>query len=296
MKTNAKKRMLVSSVAMLLVAMIALGTATFAWFTSSTTATASGISIHTAKSSTLEIAGNDLNNRDLKWGTSINYGVSTILRPVSADRALLTNNSVEDSGIPVEKWYEAVAANQTSFAAAAGKAKDTTVDKTVVKNQLNIRNAGSAAVNNVKVTVSGFNAPKYAYARIALVEANALDKDAIAKTGGTSLLAAKVDEDEEFKAATGLAPTTAEGVTGNDLTLADQTIDVQPDANGNLVFNVADSIPAAVKNGENITYTEKYFNLYIWFEGQDKDCYSNNPVDISGLTFEVTGTTVDQNN
>lgn len=296
MKTNAKKRMLVSSVAMLLVAMIALGTATFAWFTSSTTATAKGINIHTAKASTLEIAGNDLNDVDLKWGTSINYGFSSLLRPVSADKALLTNNSVEGSDIAVEKWYEAVAANQTSYAAAAGKAKVTNTNGTVYKNQLNIRNAGSAAVNNVKVTVSGFNAQKYAYARIALVEAKALGADATIKDGGEVLLAAQVAEGEEFKAANGLEATTVEGAVGDDLTLADQTIDVKPDTNGNLVFNVADSIPAAVKNGENTTYTEKYFNLYIWFEGQDKDCYSNNPVDISGLTFEVTGTTVDQNN
>lgn len=36
MKTTSRKRLLISSVAMLLVAMLALGTATFAWFTTST--------------------------------------------------------------------------------------------------------------------------------------------------------------------------------------------------------------------------------------------------------------------
>ena len=40
---KSRKRLLISSIAMLLVAMLALGTATFAWFTQNTTATASGI-------------------------------------------------------------------------------------------------------------------------------------------------------------------------------------------------------------------------------------------------------------
>ena len=56
MKTTSRKRLLISSVAMLLVAMLALGTATFAWFTQSTTATANGINVKTIKSSELVIS------------------------------------------------------------------------------------------------------------------------------------------------------------------------------------------------------------------------------------------------
>lgn len=44
MKTKSRKRLLISSVAMLLVAMLALGTATFAWFTQNTSATANEFS------------------------------------------------------------------------------------------------------------------------------------------------------------------------------------------------------------------------------------------------------------
>ena len=52
MKTRlyTRKRALISSVAMLLVAMIALGTATFAWFTRSTSTTAEGLNVKTIKS------------------------------------------------------------------------------------------------------------------------------------------------------------------------------------------------------------------------------------------------------
>ena len=58
MKTRlyTRKRALISSVAMLLVAMIALATATFAWFTKSTTATADQIKVQTIKASELVIS------------------------------------------------------------------------------------------------------------------------------------------------------------------------------------------------------------------------------------------------
>lgn len=51
MKTTSRKRLLISSVAMLLVAMLALGTATFAWFTQNTSATANEFSAKTVKAS-----------------------------------------------------------------------------------------------------------------------------------------------------------------------------------------------------------------------------------------------------
>ena len=55
MKTKSRKRLLISSVAMLLVAMLALGTATFAWFTQNTSATADGITVRTSKTSSLKM-------------------------------------------------------------------------------------------------------------------------------------------------------------------------------------------------------------------------------------------------
>ena len=80
MKTHllTKKRALISSVAMLLVAIIALGTATFAWFTSSTSATASNINVQTTKSSELKVS-----KSDLVWSDSVDYAKpNTILRPI----------------------------------------------------------------------------------------------------------------------------------------------------------------------------------------------------------------------
>ena len=56
MKKNSKKRVLLSSVAMLMVGAVSLGTATYAWFTQDTSATANGVNVKTSKMSSLQIA------------------------------------------------------------------------------------------------------------------------------------------------------------------------------------------------------------------------------------------------
>ena len=69
MKTTSRKRLLISSVAMLLVAMLALGTATFAWFTQNTSATANEFSAKTVKASELK-----LSSESIDWTDTLNYG------------------------------------------------------------------------------------------------------------------------------------------------------------------------------------------------------------------------------
>lgn len=55
MKANSRRRVLISSMAMLLVALVALSTATFAWFTSNPNATASGLQLKATASKGLVI-------------------------------------------------------------------------------------------------------------------------------------------------------------------------------------------------------------------------------------------------
>lgn len=55
MKTTSRRRLLVSSLCMLLVAIVAMGTATFAWFTSDPTANASGVNVKSTASEGLLI-------------------------------------------------------------------------------------------------------------------------------------------------------------------------------------------------------------------------------------------------
>ena len=77
MKKNSKKKVLLSSVAMLMVGAVSLGTATFAWFTENTRSYADKISVKTNKISSLVLSKKDKTN----WQSHIEYGVGTAAAP-----------------------------------------------------------------------------------------------------------------------------------------------------------------------------------------------------------------------
>jgi hypothetical protein len=83
--TTSRKKMLLSSVAMLLVAASALGSATFAWFSTKTSAEADNVHLATAQASSLVLS---LNGTD--WSSTIDLALnSTSLDPGSTSN--LTN-------------------------------------------------------------------------------------------------------------------------------------------------------------------------------------------------------------
>lgn len=152
MKTNSKRRVLVSSLSMLLVAAVSLGAATYAWFTSSTTATASKINVKTIKSSELQISKSDKD-----WNTIVNYGV--------ANKVLLPASTVD--GVA---WFTANAETKQNFAKPADVDFDpvTNASNYYFTEELNVRNNGAADVTGVKIELA-FPASAQ-YARVAVQE------------------------------------------------------------------------------------------------------------------------------
>lgn len=71
MKANSRRRVLISSVAMLLVAIVALGTSTYAWFSTKTTATAKGVNVKTTQASSLVLS---LDQEE--WKSEIDLGIA----------------------------------------------------------------------------------------------------------------------------------------------------------------------------------------------------------------------------
>lgn len=251
MKTTSRKRLLVSSVAMLLVAMLALGTATYAWFTSSTTTTAKGLNVKTVKASELVISKSD---RD--WKQTINYGQSNAtLRPAS---------SADGS-----TWFRADAATKGSYA-KKGDFISVASEKSsyVFEEELNIANKGAAAVTGVEISISNFTNN---YGRIALVEVNS-DGSAIS---GKTFAGSVIDtEGEDYDAASSAKNTTK--ISPSTTT----TIDV-----GEL---------AGKADGSDLGGA-KYYKLFVWFEGQDTDCFDTNAgQSIGDITFTISGTTETQ--
>lgn len=277
MKTHllTKKRALISSVAMLLVAIIALGTATFAWFTSSTEAYADGVYVRTTKVSNLV-----LNSKlDASWRTHVEYNVGE----AGARKKLTPVSTVNGND-----WYFANAKEGTSFAADTATKVDTQLAENKNFNdyyfadQINIKNAGKADCKDVKITIDSDLGD---YGRIAVVPVTDKGLTTIAplEEGKTAWKDYIIDEDGvEYKAATG---TTLRTLNDEDGTYTDTDVEA-----------VTPSTSKTIKVGTIAPDEVKYFNVYVWFEGQDEQCTNANSGQfIPGLTLTVEGTAVDDN-
>lgn len=271
MKTTSRKRLLISSVAMLLVAMLALGTATFAWFTTDTTTQATGISVQTSKKSLLLVS-----SRTSDWTDNLNYNFGT-----DAAKKLLQPASSYDGA----NWYKAQADNGMSGVATNGE-KITGVgtadaEGNVFCNMLNVKNTGAETATNVKITAqisekavtTGKN-----YLRVALVPSNCEKDDA----RGT----AKVVSPEEFrKNIYSAGADAAKPVEYVGASVADREGAIKAAATA--VSTQGNSISVDV--GDLTQNEAKYYMLIVWFEGQDEDCqdtFAGN--DMPNITFTIT--------
>ena len=275
MKTHllTKKRALISSVAMLLVAIIALGTATFAWFTSSTEADADGVYVRTTKVSNLV-----LNSKlDDKWRTHVEYNVGE----AGARKKLTPVSTVNGSD-----WYYAEAKDGTSFEADTATKLDAP-DAPLAENknfndyyfadQINIKNAGQSDCNEVKINITGALG---SYGRIAVVPVTEKGGSTIdpLEEGKTAWKDYIIDTDGvEYKAAKG---TTLRTLNKQDGTYTDKDVEA-----------VTPSVGKEISVGTIKPEEVKYFNVYVWFEGQDKQCTNaNSGLAIPGVTLTVSGT------
>ena len=258
--TKFRRRALISSVAMLLVALVALGSATFAWFTSSTTATASGINVKTTQASELQISKTDLN-----WGTSVNYSTTATFEPASSANGA--------------NWFTAEAGARDNFAKKDGTnfVALTSANKSgyVFEETLNVRNHGAAAVNNVTITFSIGETPATTgknYVRVALVPL--------------------ADADYTTQTLTAATPTAAnfqanvydvDGVAYNAVSAVDTAA---------TAITPKTTYSVSVGNLAGGSDVAKYYKLYVWFEGQDVDCADVNAGNsLPSIQFSVTGTT-----
>ncbi len=181
---NTRKKLLVSSIAMLLVALFALSTATYAWFTTRTTLTADGINVKTAKAADLQIA----NDTTDYTSDDISYDVEDlILNPAHTD----------DEGA---NWVFAYSEDSTD---ADVDAETTAIDEDdldgyVFADSLKIKNNGTETITGVEVSIQ-FDEENAGgqYARVALydgatwTEVEAGDEATVIEIGSMAAAATK---------------------------------------------------------------------------------------------------------
>lgn len=247
MKAKSRRRLLVSSVAMLLVAMIALGTATYAWFTTNTTSYADEINATTTKASTLVISKSDKD-----WKTHVQYGFGT----TTAEKIMYPASSVNGTN-----WWKADALDGTGKVDTTTLAAATGTDY-IFKEELNVKNDGQAKVTKITIKFSKL-ATASDYARVALVpKAGSAD---VVTSNGTFASSVYAKDTEAYN------PINAGGTAADATTIT---------CKSTCTVSVPDLDAGKMA----------YYDLYIWFEGQDKDCTNaNSGQKIPDLRFDVTG-------
>lgn len=270
MKTHllTKKRALISSVAMLLVAIIALGTATFAWFTKASVATAQGINVNTIKASELQIK-----SLHKTWTDTLDYeSGQKILKPASTYDAT--------------HWFKADANKKEAYLADDKNITSVTDDEKkfhYYEERLDIRNNGTAAVKDVKVKVElDSNSINKDYLRVALVPCDA--EGNVSETFGLSNKTVCSVAGAEYAA---IKSKTGQVVEKKEVTPSSTwTFDAVAKLEGKT---------GAGTEASPYQWDSRTFKLFVWFEGQDPNCYDGNAgAEIPNITLRVTGDTVNQ--
>ena len=279
MKAKSRRRLLISSVAMLLVAMLALGTATFAWFTVKTGTTAEGIKVKTATQSSIVVS-----SIDSAWTNDLKYNYENLtMKPVSTADG--------------KNWYYTVAAGPGAYTAATapdtanfgsyeGTAACQQQTTHMFYNMLNVKNAGAKTSNAITITAtvsetatnSGAN-----YLRVALVPATSTthfnDKDSTGDNR-TSAEAASFPASKVYTTGTEAAYKPLTGISSSGAITEGSNFTPTGTA------SISEPVGTLAKN------EAKYYMLLVWFEGQDTDCFDTNAGnELPSIKFTITEAT-----
>lgn len=260
MNSKAIKRQLLAAIAMVLVAAIALGSSTYAWFVQSNTVTAEGMEVQAQAEGGIEIT----NAGKGTWASTAQAAITGVTKLYPA--------STQDTSV----WYHAQALASTAKDADTNSYKQLTLDDTgkataedefkdkqfYLVNKFSIRaTAGTSAKNlmidSVTVTPTGTNTTNLDRSlRIAV------------KAGENTYVFAPTSENLTYN-------------VWNGTDLAKQVSANRGDT----------QVPTGVTT---ISSTGTDVLIYIWYEGEDAQHFSNNlqpKVDTLSVTVQFSATT-----
>ena len=292
MNSKAIRRQLLAAVAMVLVAAVALGSSTYAWFVASGTVTATGMSVKAQSEGNLVISyGGE------KWGTSATAGMEAA-KPLAPT-----------STIDLTKWVHASAKDPTNYDADVASFEDVSTNVTTMKD--------SDQNDSDYVVMKRFLIRSATKDTAASAKGLYVDKITVTanKTMSTSLRVGV-----SYKASSSSSPVTAiyapvslASGENNSPTKTYKVMQKQDD--GSFArsadftvdeFGATDGtpkkviVPADTVIGNTEAKAVEVF-VYIWFEGEDHNLYSDNfytedlsvSVDFKSISSGGTSTTVD---
>ena len=270
---NTRKKLLVSSVAMLLVAVLALSTATFAWFTTNPTVNADGLSLKATASAGLQILSLSEKNYGEDFDTNT---VIKAIKDANANNAIVTDPNGETLGTPVSIDRSA---NAVSFYT------------TQADNEWDEVKAAGAAI-----TPETVNAVETLFLRTSLDNNKSVEVKSATVT---------IEHSEKEDAATKLYPAIRVSLVDGATNKVIGTWSPSGAENGYLTATAVkvdnadtDDIVAsgtAVAMSKSVTYVgTDAVRMYVWLDGEDPECFTQNVENLKELvkTINVKFSTV----
>ena len=280
MNSKAIKRQLLAAIAMVLVAAIALGSSTYAWFVASNSVRAEGMKVQAQSESGLAISYDGKN-----WGTSASAGVEEAVKLYPA--------STKD----LARWSHATATKSNEATATQSTREDITSKVFGEPNDAYDKNNGYVFMREFKIRSTAGDASQSKGLYVKDVKVSGASKSmSVAMRVGVRYTAANSLNNKAFiyapVSAGESAPSTsykwyqdAADSTGSTVSIA--TVGEQ----GSLLIDRDTPIPSDSTKAEVV-------QIYIWFEGEDAKLYSDNfdaedisvTVDFSSIQPDTTAT------
>ncbi len=257
---NTRKKMLLSSVAMLLVALVALGSATYAWFTINKEVTADTMVVNAATTAGLQITNKNGN----EWARDVHFTDSDItLAPTSRG---FTASALQSAGY-LPQDVSTTGSGARAWVVADGNSNPATNWKA---------DAGRPTVPSGDVVAQASNA-YYAEYRVGVKSSGSDIEDVVMNLNYT-------DGSASGKSAEGFIRIVVmeEDVTAPVAYIADGGASTNAVTAINTTTKIPSSVAAQVNTSATdvavgtMTSTARYFRIIVWFEGQDADCTDTN--------------------
>lgn len=258
--TTFKKKALLSSVAMLLVAIVALGSATFAWFTQNPSVEANGLSLQASTAAGLQI----LSNSEKALGED--FKTATILNAKDIEGTIATDPDGVTIGNPVSFDYAAESGItfRTTSAASEGN---------------------YAKADDAQITGGTASYSEQIYLRTSI----AGDPLTVTKASVTITPSTKTDNGTSLAPAIRVMLVTADGdvigtwstdgTANKYLTSAGVSSDVYTDAKAN---------GAQATTSIDVDYSgTDYVTAYVWLDGEDDQCYTANVKNLKEIVESI---------
>lgn len=250
MKTQKsfRKKALLSSMAMLLVSTVAVGSATFAWFSSNSTATASGITAKTSQSSNIVLSETGTGN----WTDKLTFAATT---------AVVTNPLNPATTADFTDWYTTKAVGKdTGIMGADQSLEAATAGTDYLKTKLYVKYEAAEGDVTVDLNLTATKTDGTEdFIRVALVPQTGNELTGTIVYGNAS--------DDFAKDPSAFTSLTA------------------ANAGKSLVTTNSTKLMEGVTLDAGVSYG---YDVYVWYEGTDPDCIDSNSVNEIPIVFSFT--------